>query len=741
MFWSVQVLIGRNAQSLNRTYTYWADASLSPKPLTRVIVDFAGSKDAVGLIVKTPKRIEDTLEGYSQKALHGIALKPIKSILDDAPLLSEALSKLADKLADYYFCPPISLYQAMLPPSLKPSESALRKPKAKFSVLVTVNPVPERDVLSATEKKTYDRIAAAPQGFVLKASLEKTKSYQSLKAKGLLIETKVRENRIKAVAEVKKEAALSPDQVKAYNAILASPKDTVLFQGVTGSGKTLIYLELAKHYLALGKGTILLVPEIALTDQTAALFKGAFHEKVSILHSGLSASNKLDEFLRIQSGEAQIVIGTRSAIFSPVKNLGLIILDEEHSSSYKQSNAPYYDARTVSRMRARIEGAKAVFASATPLVEDEFKAYSDEYGLVTLDARYSKAKPIEPMFIDMSDPNNFSKDSAMISLTLKEEIAKRVSNREQAILFLNRRGYAPMVQCRHCYRTLTCDECDIPFVFHRKEGVLMCHRCGKTLSIQGLTCPYCKEGKSFLFLGYGTEKVKEQLEAMIPGIRALVLDRDTATETKRAQILNAFREGKADVLIGTEMVAKGHDFPNVTLAAALCADQGLAVPSYLATENVFDVITQLIGRSGRGKKPGLSIIQTYAVTNPTLVLASRQDYEDFFQAELLDRYAYHVPPFYSLCDFDLSSKDLRKAKVLALSLKTFLKDKLKGIKGAGAFGPAYAPVAKMAGVVTLRIIVKFKDRDAVHPILDEALSLFTRDAAVKVSLDMDPRGD
>ncbi len=738
MFWLIKVLIGRSAIGLDKPFSYAAQISENPKPLTRVLVDFGHSKDLVGFIAEQPQKVEGSIEEY--KAKTGIRLSYVKGFLDKAPVITPDLDRLAKAMAAHYFCPLIAIYQAMLPPSLKPKNSSLGKPKAHYVRMARATDRQEED-LNANERKVLARIKAEKDGLRLSSALIKTKAYQSLLTKGAIAESQRRIDRIKDIQPIEFSSALTKDQEGALEKIEEDPHKVMLFEGVTGSGKTMVYLELARRLLREGKGSIVLVPEIALTNRVAALFKGVFGNRCSILHSALTDSSKYDEYLRIRDGESLIVIGTRSAIFAPVINLGMIVLDEEQSSSYKQDTTPFYDARTVASMRADIEGPKVILASATPLIEDRAKAERDVFGKVTLNHKFASTPKVNASFVDMSDLANISRSSTMLSNPLIAALKETFSNKQQAMLFINRRGFAPIVQCRKCHKTILCPNCGIPLSYHSKEGVLNCHRCEYRQPMARLVCPHCK-GTDFYRLGYGTERIESELKGMFPNVKVARLDRDTSIrETERAKIIEGFYKGEFDCLIGTEMIAKGHDFPKVTLAAALSADQSLAMPSYMSGENTFDLVSQLIGRSGRADLRGKAIIQTYDPLNKVLIYASRQDYEGFYRYEMANRQAYLYPPYCYLCDLLVSGFDKKKVLDVVYALKTYLVAKLKG-KRVNIYGPS----DPIAGIINRKyfkkIMLKYKDPADIKEALEGIRPVFLNESrGVEITIDVDPRSD
>lgn len=738
MFFLVKVLVERSTPSLDRAFSYWCPIEWKPEKFTRVLVDFNRSKSVVGFIVEEPERIDEPLKEY-EKGLE-FSLSPILKILDQTPLLEGNIDLLAKAMKSYYRYPMISLYQAMLPPSYSPRKSSLSKPKEKYAAFALAHPC-DPSLLSRNEAKLYSSLVAKGKA-VASASTRRSPTYQSLLAKGIVEESIERVDRIKAPEKMDlSNVHLTGDQRKAKDLIEASQKRVSLLEGVTGSGKTMVYLKLVEGVLKKGGGAIVLVPEIALTDRAIRLFKTVFGDRVSLLHSSLPFAARLDEFSRIKEGRSDVVIGTRSALFAPVKNLSLIVLDEEQSSSYKQSSPPFYDARVVARMRSDIEGCKVVLSSATPLVEDRCRAEKEVYQKVSLPRKYGSAPAVKAEFVDLSDLSNVKPNtSAILSLPLLEAMEETFRKGEQSILLLNRRGFAPIVQCRSCHRVYECQSCEAPMVFHRRKGRLECHRCERSVPFPGLLCPYCN-ASSFETLGFGTERVEEILSSVFPSMRIARLDLDTARESTRGAILSGFEKGKYDVLLGTEMIAKGHDFPNVTLAAALSADQSLSIPSYLSNETTFDLISQLVGRSGRAGKKGRALIQTYNPLNKVLLFAARQDYEGFYRWELENRKRFVWPPYCFLIQVTVQGEKFDRVEKTAYAVKRYLGERLKS-RRSDVFGPYDPFERKVDGRYSKRVLVKFKDPALVEETFDrirEVANPVYQD--VSISIDRDPRGE
>lgn len=503
----------------------------------------------------------------------------------------------------------------------------------------------------------------------------------------------------------------------------ANEPRAALLYGVTGSGKTNVILKLIDEVLESGRQAIYLVPEIALTGQTIALFAGRYRDRVAVLHSALSAGEKADAWHKINDGRTDIVIGTRSAVFAPLPRLGLIVIDEEQESSFKSDMSPKYHARDIARFRCAKTNSLMLLASATPSVESFYRASEGRYTLVEMKKRYGAAKLPEVVIYDMKPEPAYMGDAgegsspSMIGRVLDEEIRKNLEKGEQTILFINRRGYHSFVTCRSCGETMICPNCSVSLTYHkyarsgafrRRNGEMVCHYCGYTADVPKI-CPSCSS-EHITFLGNGTQTLEENLEKLYPDARILRMDTDT-TSGKMAhdEILGAFRRGEADILVGTQMVTKGHDFPNVTLAGVILADTALYLNDYRANERTFSLLTQVLGRAGRGEKPGRAVIQTYSPENTTLLLSAKQDYDGFYADEIALRRASVFPPFCDIVTFLFSSENETVVKNIAEEfgkrIDFYAKTEFSGLRFI-VFGPFEAAVYKLNGKYRIRYIIK-----------------------------------
>ncbi|MBR0415424.1 MAG: primosomal protein N' [Clostridia bacterium] len=507
---------------------------------------------------------------------------------------------------------------------------------------------------------------------------------------------------------------LSKIQQQAYDTLVDCRGDAAqcaLLFGVTGSGKTLVYLKLIDKVIGEGKSVIVMVPEISLTAQTLQIFRRRYGDAVAIFHSRLSVSQRMEEWKRVKEGKASIVVGTRSAVFAPTKDLGLIIIDEEQEHTYKSEMSPRYNALEVAKYRCNYHRCLLVLASATPAVEDYAKAQNGTYLLAEIPERYGDAALPEVIMADMRDEKDEAGNQRILSRRLEEELRLNFERGEQSILLLNRRGFYTFISCTACGEVVTCPNCSVSMTYHRANNRLMCHFCGYTLR-PDTPCPHCGE-PSLSLSGYGTQKIEEELQRAVGRARILRMDTDTTMQKlSHEQMLDAFAKGDYDILIGTQMVAKGLDFANVTLAAVVNADRGLYNYDYRCSENTFSLITQVVGRSGRGDKKGRAIIQTSTPDNPILRLAAKQDYVSFYETEHEMRRLMIYPPFCDLCLVACIAPTEAAAAKASLYCFNTLKE-LNNITYTDVkmmiLGPAPAALLKANNKYRYRLIIKCKN--------------------------------
>ena len=496
-------------------------------------------------------------------------------------------------------------------------------------------------------------------------------------------------------------------------AIEARRFETFLIHGVTGSGKTEVYLTAIETALAAGRGALLLVPEIALTPQMAGQFFSRFGDRVAILHSAFTDVERTGQWRRIRSGAARVVVGTRSGVFAPVQDLGLIVVDEEHDGSYKQEETPRYNGRDVAIMRAQKAGACVVLGSATPSLESRYNAEKGKYTLLELPGRIEARPMPEVELIDMRQEFLETRKQETFSRKLMEALAARLENGEQTIVLLNRRGFSSFVACRACGERVQCMNCSLTLTYHKRDRRLLCHYCGYAEKVPN-QCPKCTS-EHIYFLGMGSEKVEEELHRAFPTARIARLDRDTVTGKRQYEtILNDFREGHYDILVGTQMIAKGHDIPNVTLVGVVSADVGLGMPDFRAAERTFQLLTQVAGRAGRGNIPGIVLVQTINPDHYAVRMAAMQDYAAFYAKELNFRRMMLYPPFSAMANVLVRSEKQEMAMRMSSELGILLNPPPEKLR---IMGPAEAPVPRLKNEYRYQFLVKASSRKALNELL------------------------
>ncbi|MBE6945013.1 MAG: primosomal protein N' [Ruminococcaceae bacterium] len=526
---------------------------------------------------------------------------------------------------------------------------------------------------------------------------------------------------------------LNAGQTQAYEELrqkLTEEKPGVaLLYGVTGSGKTSVYIKLIADALGMGKSAMLLVPEIALTPQLLSLMAAYFGQNVAILHSSLSVGERYDQWKRIRSGEARLVVGTRSAVFAPAENLGLIILDEEQEHSYKSETAPRYCAREVAMYRAGQLGAMVLLGSATPSVETMYRAKTGRYSLHRLSGRYNGMALPQVEIVDMKEELRMGNDT-LLSYPLREALVETMAQEQQAVFFLNRRGNSRMLQCVSCGEVPRCPRCSVNLTYHSANHRLMCHYCGFSMPVSS-KCPMC--GGMLIPIGAGTQKIQQELESLYPGIRVARMDTDTVSATNTHEmILERFQKEKMHVLLGTQMVAKGLNLPEVTLVGVLDADLSLYVSSYRAAETTFNMLTQVVGRAGRGAVPGKALIQTMTPNHQVIHLAAQQDYDGFFNLEIAMRQVKGCPPFVDVYTITISGKDDGMTQRAAAKLRDSLHSALQtqpGLEHTMVLGPAPAPVPKVNYNYRYCLTLRGERSKALRQLIGYFLTVFSKDSA------------
>jgi primosomal protein N' (replication factor Y) len=511
-----------------------------------------------------------------------------------------------------------------------------------------------------------------------------------------------------------------------------------LLHGVTGSGKTEVYIRAMRVVLEIGRSALMLVPEIALTPVFSRRLRMHFGDLVAIFHSSLSRGERFDEWTRVRNGEARVVIGTRSAVFAPIKDLGLIIVDEEHESTYRQQDSPHYNGRDTAIVRAQKESALVILGSATPSLESFHNASNGKYQYLELPSRLGNRPMAVAEIIDMREAFARYQKPRIFSDELLRAIEDTHGKNEQSIILLNRRGYSSFVLCRSCGESVQCPNCDVTLTFHRSERVIICHYCNHREAAP-TKCPNC-DGKYIYYVGEGTEQIEEKLRKLFPTLRIARIDRDTTSRrgTFEKSLLD-FSEGRIDMLVGTQILAKGHDFPNVTLVGVVSVDAGLALPDFRAAERTFQLLTQVAGRAGRGERPGKVLIQTYHPYHYALRHASAQDYAGFYQEEIRHRLNHTYPPFVALASVMVHGADITRVRTDAVELRKEL-DVANPDRAVRILGPAPAPLARLKGEFRVQLLIKGRNRLRLRKTIDDALkALATRNISLRsINVEIDP---
>ena len=717
--------------------TYWVDRpydySVPPEleklisPGMRVTVPFSrGNRKTEGVVLSVSEHSD-----YENP-------KAILAVLDESPVLSEQQLRTALWMRERFFCTVYEAVKAMLPAGLWFQSDGKRRAKDKQTEFVRLEISGEEAAALAKQKESRARSQAAVLRLlsaVGEGSVEDVRSLtgaarptiKSLAEAGcvsLFFKEAFRRPDYRVGRELETLPVLTAEQQTAYDGISrrcdgASAAGAALLYGVTGSGKTSVYIHLISHVLASGRSVILLVPEIALTPQMLETFSSYFGDQIAVLHSSLSVAERYDEWKRARSGQARLVIGTRSAVFAPVRELGLIIIDEEQEDSYKSENAPRYHARDVAKYRCANENAYLVLGSATPDVSSMYYAETGRYALYTLKNRYNRMALPEVQVVDMKRELR-SGNGSSISGFLRDELQKNIDCGEQSILFLNRRGTAKLITCVDCGYTYSCPNCSVNLTYHSANGRLMCHSCGFSRRPQEC-CPDC--GGELKYTGDGTERIEQQLAELFPGVRSLRVDTDTVAEAGgHDPLFSRFREENIPIMIGTQMVTKGLNFENVTLVGVLLADQSLYAGDYRASERSFSLMTQVIGRSGRASRVGRAIIQSFTPENQVIRCAAKQDYEAFYQREIELRRLQRCPPFVQLITLTVVGGDENRVLQSCGEIKRLLLRELAAAAGTDVLGPAPYPVYKVAGKYRYKLTLRSANDAALRGTVTKILN-------------------
>lgn len=692
-----EIILNSEAVEIDRPFTYKIPESLNPKVRVGQIVKVPfgfRNKPVEGFIIGIKKEDEVSFD-YKMKELLSIETEEPIITLDDIELIYF--------LKEKYLCKYIDAFRLLIPVGI------MKGAKNKVKNVIVLVKDDLSDIKNPEGYKEIIKIIKENSGKYSKSELIKNFSISQYKLNNLLQkgmlksleEVIFRYNEREYIKDEDKE--LTGEQKNAIERILISDKNIFLLKGVTGSGKTEIYMRLVQNALTNDKSSIVLVPEIALTPQMIERFKGRFGKDVALFHSRLSDGERFDEWHRVKEGKARVIVGARSALFLPAKNLGLIIIDEEHENTYKSEQNPKYQAKEVAEYIANKKGAKLVLGSATPTIESYYRAISGEIDLVEITKRVD-GKPMPKMeLVDMREELKVGNRS-LFSRKLFKSIEEALEKKEQIVLFLNRRGFSTFVSCRSCGYVFKCDECEISMTYH-KNGFLICHYCGKTKR-EPNKCPKC-ESKYVKFFGAGTQRVEDEIKKYFKDAKVIRMDVDTTrAKDSHEKLYNAFKKGEGDILIGTQMISKGLDFPNVTLVGILAADMSINIPDYRSAERTFQLITQVAGRAGRGVKEGKVVIQTYTPEHYSLQYAKNYDYEGFYEKEFTVRALMNYPPFGKILLINGTSKDENMLKDFMNNIANSISILLKDYNGIELLGPIACMISKIKENFRWQIVLK-----------------------------------
>lgn len=698
------------------------------------VPDNLKDKIKVGIRVKVPfGKME--LEGFviEIKNSSDISVKDILDVVDDEVILNEELLELGKKIQEDTLSTLISCYQIMLPKALKAKNGMVIN--KKFDTYYYLN----KDIVCYGKlSASQDRIInlCMEKEYVLRKELVdiSLSSLNTLIKKNILLEKKLEHYRLSYNEKIEPKKELTEDQMKVVNEVLLNKGYCpYLLYGVTGSGKTEVYMELIEDALNRGKTSIVLVPEISLTPQMVLRFQKRFGDNIAAIHSALSDGEKYDEWRRIVKGEAKIVIGARSAIFAPLKNIGMIIIDEEHSDSYKQDDSnPRYSAKDVALIRAKYHDCPLIMGSATPSLEAFARAKKGVFKLLELPNRINGKELPKINIIDMNEI--IKKTKGHFSEELLAAISLRLKKKEQVILLLNRRGYSSFVTCKNCGYTFKCPNCDITLTYHKSSRTLRCHYCGYGTKVYD-TCPNCHE-KSINDLGVGTEKIEEELGKLFPESRILRMDFDTTSRKgMHEKMITAFKNQEYDILLGTQIVSKGLDFDNVTLVGVINADTSLNIPDFRSSETTFSLLAQVAGRAGRSTKEGEVIIQTFNPDHYAIQYTKKHDYLGFYNKEMFIRRELKYPPFYYICYLKISGKDSDYIYGEVNKIKKVLENKLENTI---ILGPSPCTIFKLNNIYRYGIILKYKKEDNLREVLDKIIDHYKDNSKLKLDINFNP---
>ena len=725
---------------LRQSFTYSLPETIGaiPGEGMRVIVPF-GKREVMGYIAAEIKESEICLKDRK--------IKDIIRLLDEESLIDAEILKLCRWAADYYLCGFGEMMKAALPSFMKRSKEKIERSAEIIEKEGTgIEQYRELCRNAVRQRAVLELLFKEHKTLTLSEIKDQTGAGASvvvaLQKKGLLRMStkKVKRKPFILGAAERKEFVLSQEQETALEEISRKITECAfqvfLLKGVTGSGKTEVYLRAIERAISMGKDALYLVPEISLTPLLAREIKAWFGNSVAILHSSLTQGERYDEWMRVKEGEAKIVLGARSAVFAPLRNIGIIIVDEEQDHSYKQEESPRYNARDLAIVRAQFRNIPVVLGSATPSLESYTHAQEGKYRLLEMRSRVEKRALPDVEIVDMKEEFKKTGELDPLSGRLRAKIREKIEAGEQALILLNRRGYSSFIQCRECGNSVSCPRCSISLTYHRESERLLCHYCGYWKK-KPERCPMCSSER-LLFGGEGTEKIENILKEELDHVRIARMDRDTVRgRGGHARVLGAFEKREIDLLVGTQMIAKGHDFPSVTLVGVISADHLLAFPDFRASERTFQLITQVSGRAGRGEIPGLVIVQAYQSGHHAIQTAVQQDFEAFYAKEIRFRRIMKYPPFTFMANIIILDKDLSRGAGISKKAGRLFKQLADG--RLTVLGPAVAPIARIRKNYRFQIVLKARHRKDIG----ETLNRFLEKASGTIPLrnliiDVDP---
>jgi primosomal protein N' (replication factor Y) len=734
-----EIIVDIATAQVDRLFTYAVPSGMTLSPGTRVLVPF-GHRSIEGIV----------LELKDEAGMDESRVRPVTRALDEYPAILPPLVEMAREMAQKAHCPLAATLRLMLPAQMRGGRVKEKTQKAA-RLLVTgeeLDKARENQSRSPKRRLLLDLLADGdihPVSDLKVLVRDPLPALKVLEEQGALevIDQQVLRSPFRGPAVMEKDPPPTPGQQEALSEILpaiGAGRGSFLLHGVTGSGKTEVYIQAVRRCLKMGKSAIVLVPEIVLTPQIVSWFRGRFGDVAAVLHSRLSAGEKYDEWRRIRAGQARVVIGARSAIFAPVQNPGIFIVDEEHEQSYFSEHAPSYDARDVAQSRAQREGAVLLLASATPSILSFARAEKGEYMLLEMLSRVNNRPLPQVTVVDMREELRLG-NKGMFSYALLDSLDRCVKSGQQAMLFVNRRGYSSSVVCRKCGYALQCGQCDIAYTWHQADRKLHCHYCGAREDMPP-SCPQCG-GKYLKTVGVGTQRVEEEIKKLYPDIGTVRMDFDnTQGKDAHRQLLARFRSGEARIMVGTQMIAKGLDFPQVTLVGAVLADISVNMPDYRAAERTFQLLTQVAGRAGRADMPGEVIIQSYKPEHYAIAAAATQDYRNFFATEFARRRRDLYPPFTLLVRLLCQAPNEQVARDVSGQLFENIKQTLQQNplwkKRVLFYREDDAPIKRLMGYSRAQVLLKMIDHKDSHALIEYLNELAGRQWPCPVYLEINP---